>query len=477
MVALLCASALGATLQGEGFYSARDQRDIEQLGSHLSSVKRSLQDAPATANGDVVTVHMMCHSHMDVGFQQTAEEYYANRVRAIFEAVITALQGDERLKFSVTEVYYFAQWWRNQTAERRTGVKDLVAKGQLEFLLGAWVANDEACPTFEEVINNVMLGHDFLKNEVGVKAPTIAWLVDSFGHSAATPELLRQMGFSSLFFARISDDQKEQRKKDQELEFLWRPKFETLKANESAPSQGIFTHITHENYAGPCGIDLWVYKEDYGYMDALFKTKAEDLRAKNETLLACLAEYASHYKTKHVLFTMGTDFAYLHANITYGFIDQVAALVQNTSTKYHFVYSTVQQYLDALGAERTRLNFDWPTYEGDFFPLVSEQPGHAWTGYYTTRPNLKKLIREFSGLQQLSTTLYGLLLLESLSERQHPTDPTVQVATFKSQVEALSQMSAKMMHHDTITGTSLQYVIQNETQGLQQAIDENAKIL
>lgn len=103
----------------------------------------------------------------------------------------------------------------------------------------------------------------------------------------------------------------------------------------------------------------------------------------------------------------------------------MAQLVQNASTKYRFVYSTVQEYVDAVEEERKRLNFGWPVYEGDFFPLVSEQPGHTWSGYYTSRPNLKKLIREFSGLQQLSTTLYGLLLLESLSERQVANDPTV----------------------------------------------------
>ena len=87
-----------------------DLQDIELLGSQVSSLKRSLE-AP------VVTVHMMCHSHMDVGFQQTAEEYYANRVRGIFDSVIAALQADARLKFSITEVYYFAQWWLNQTDE------------------------------------------------------------------------------------------------------------------------------------------------------------------------------------------------------------------------------------------------------------------------------------------------------------------------------------------------------------------------
>ena len=33
----------------------------------------------------------------------------------------------------------------------------------MEFLLGGWVANDEACPVYEEVINNIMVGHEFLK--------------------------------------------------------------------------------------------------------------------------------------------------------------------------------------------------------------------------------------------------------------------------------------------------------------------------
>jgi alpha-mannosidase len=82
----------------------------------------------------------------------------------------------------------------------------------MEFLLGGWVANDEACPVFEEIIANIMVGHDFLKREIGVAAPKVAWLVDSFGHSSATPDLFKRMGFESLFFSRISDDLKDLRK-------------------------------------------------------------------------------------------------------------------------------------------------------------------------------------------------------------------------------------------------------------------------
>jgi len=111
-------------------------------------------------------------------------------------------------------------------------VIDLVKEGRLEFLLGGWVANDEACPLYEELVSNVMIGHEFLKRELKIDPPKTAWLVDSFGHSAATPELFQKMGFDSLFFARINELEKDARKQRQELEFVWKPEFEGLNGTE-----------------------------------------------------------------------------------------------------------------------------------------------------------------------------------------------------------------------------------------------------
>jgi len=41
----------------------------------------------------------------------------------------------------------------------------------LEFLLGGWVANDEACPIYEEIETNIRTGHQFLQKELGIKPP------------------------------------------------------------------------------------------------------------------------------------------------------------------------------------------------------------------------------------------------------------------------------------------------------------------
>jgi lysosomal alpha-mannosidase len=184
------------------------------------------------------------------------------------------------------------------------------------------------------------------------------------------------------------------------LEFIWKPKFETLEQGSSAaskdPQEGIFTHITHEMYQGGCGIDMWIYQSEATYTKNLFKSKIEDLKSKNETFVACIEKYVSHYKTKQVLFTLGTDFAFQFAELSYKYIDEfveVALAHPRGGKKFKFVYSTVQEYVDAVKAEQRAKSFEWPVYEGDFYPLTGNFPGHTWSGYYTSRPNFKRFIR------------------------------------------------------------------------------------
>ena len=144
----------------------------------------------------------------------TAEDYYLTRVNNIISTVVEALEADPKRKFSQTEIYYFNKWW-TESADDKTKliVKKLVKQGRFEFLNGGWVASDEACPTFEDLILNIATGHEFLRREFGV-IPKIAWHCDPFGHSAAVADLFSQIGFEAMFFSRIDDDEKDFRKKN-----------------------------------------------------------------------------------------------------------------------------------------------------------------------------------------------------------------------------------------------------------------------
>jgi len=70
-----------------------------------------------------IIFHMVSHSHDDVGWNLTPEEYYAQKVHKILDSVVKALQAKKERKFSQTEVYYFERWWKDQTHETKAIVK------------------------------------------------------------------------------------------------------------------------------------------------------------------------------------------------------------------------------------------------------------------------------------------------------------------------------------------------------------------
>ena len=82
--------------------------------------------------------------------------------------------------------------------------------------------HDESTPHYEDMINNMLIGHEFLQKEFNVK-PNIGWHVDPFGHSSANPRLFADMGLKAWWFARIDSQDKEKRLKDKSLNYLWRP--------------------------------------------------------------------------------------------------------------------------------------------------------------------------------------------------------------------------------------------------------------
>ena len=87
--------------------------------------------------------------------------------------------------------------------------------------------HDEACPHYEDMINNMMTGHEFAMHEFGVK-PRIGWQIDPFGHSNANARLFAEMGFDAFFFTRLDYQDKQQRLADKTMEWIWRPMNESL---------------------------------------------------------------------------------------------------------------------------------------------------------------------------------------------------------------------------------------------------------
>ena len=69
---------------------------------------------------------------------------------------------------------YFKAWWVQQNDTVKNQMRKHIQKGRWEFFNGGWVATDEACPSFRDLLENIIVGHEFLWNEFKVR-PKIAW--------------------------------------------------------------------------------------------------------------------------------------------------------------------------------------------------------------------------------------------------------------------------------------------------------------
>jgi lysosomal alpha-mannosidase len=167
--------------------------------------------------------------------------------------------------------------------------------------------HDEACPTYEDMIDNMQIGHDFILNTFGVK-PKIGWQIDPFGHSNTNARIFAEMGFDAWFFARLDYYDKNKRMNDLELEFVWRPS--AAMGNQTQ----IFTHVLYNMYSSPQGFDFDIIT-DYPFCDWINDESTRDYNAPNEAenLIPLLEERISHYATDEILLLFGGDFEFYNA--------------------------------------------------------------------------------------------------------------------------------------------------------------------
>lgn len=180
------------------------------LSTFLSLLALSTLQNEQAYDPNILYVHLIPHTHDDIGWLKTQDMYYTGtnnkvqvaQVHLILTNVVNELMKDPRRKFTYVEMGFFSMWWRDQTDDTKAIVRGLVKSGRFEFINGGWSMHDEACTHYEDMINNMMAGHDFLMREFGV-TPRVGWHIDPFGHSNANPRLFAEMGFDAWYFWRL----------------------------------------------------------------------------------------------------------------------------------------------------------------------------------------------------------------------------------------------------------------------------------
>ena len=353
------------------------------------------------------------------------------------DTVVDALEKDPSKTFIYVEIAFFYRWWNEQNTDMRNRVAELVKEGRLEFINGGWCMNDEAGVSDEAIITQMTRGHQFLKETFGV-TPTVGWQVDPFGHSNTMMSLFGQMGYSSVFFARMDYQDYDLRKNETRLQFVWRP------SKSLGSESDIFTHqMWDTTYCYPSGFNFEggdaPINDDPRLENMNMKQRASEL---SSNLKARISAYPSG--KEHILVTYGCDFAYQNAHVNYKNMDKLMQYMNDNVDEYGFqlIYSTPSRFAKAVN----EMNLTFTLKTDDIFPYA-DRPYAYWTGYFTSRPALKGYVRSRNAVLRAADKMIAVFA-----------NDTSLLSSQLSDVDVLRRAFSVSQHHDAVAGTEKQHV-------------------
>ncbi|XP_042107597.1 epididymis-specific alpha-mannosidase isoform X1 [Ovis aries] len=449
-------------------------------------------------------VFVVPHSHMDVGWLHTVQESMQVYVTDVYNSVVEALTLEKKRRFIVVEQEYFRLWWDGVTSDTQKGqVRQLVAEGRLEFVLGGQVMHDEAVTHFDDQILQLTEGHGFLYETFGVR-PQFSWQVDPFGASSTTPTLFALAGFNAHVISRIDYNLKEAMQDTRELQFVWRG------SRSLSAQQEIFTHVLDQfsycsegfNWDGEA-IFPGTSPNDM-YLQMQIPVTKDNIQIFTSFLVRNALTRATWFRTPHVLWPwlnwtehllcsqrrelvspvegfgvhhgergtvvqmkrhypcagwtlypeglgipsvpwlQGCDRQFFNASLQFANMDIIMEYINSEESELSLSveYATLGDYFRAVHSDQV----SWQVRDHrDFLPYSSDMH-HAWTGFYASRSGLKGLARRASSLLYAGESMFTRYVLLAPHRFLNP-------AWGLQQLQQLRWAVSEVQHHDAITGT------------------------
>lgn len=316
-------------------------------------------------------------------------------------------------------------------------VKGLVNRGQLEIVNGGWSAPDEATTTYDQLLDNFMIAQQFLQKELGIH-PRVSWQLDAFGVSTGYARLARDVGFDAMFFSRVDIAEKKEMRANKAKNQVWRPHEENFGNQKEILALNMDQGGTLGSYCWPAG--FWVdasYKVDAPVV-LNKKDPMYDFEARVKGFYNGMMERFAQERTDHAYSPFGCDMSHINAAQNY----RISDVLINTWNKLGFnetmdlVYSTPSRYLKEISKvnneEWNSTEKFWPVRKDDTFPYA-QNPQAYWTGYYTTRPHMKKNIRD------LTRTFHSSLRLTAQQVLRQDLNSTARIKVMMDQFNTLDQ--------------------------------------
>ncbi|TWP51231.1 alpha-mannosidase [Lentzea tibetensis] len=182
-----------------------DVLDVQDVAGTADRARAQLADVlakPASASAHRISA--VGHAHIDSAWLWPLRETVRKCART-FSNVTTLMEQYPDFVFACSQAQQFA-WMKEHYPRVWERIKDHVAGGQFVPVGGMWVESDTNMPGGEAMARQLVHGKRFFMDEFGVETLEV-WLPDSFGYSAALPQLIKLSGSRWFLTQKLSWNQ------------------------------------------------------------------------------------------------------------------------------------------------------------------------------------------------------------------------------------------------------------------------------
>jgi len=182
-----------------------DVLDLADVAGSASAVREVLATSLASpAHAGAHRVSAVGHAHIDSAWLWPLRETVRKVARTVSN--VTALMDEHPdLVFAMSSAQQWA-WMKEHRPDVWERMREKVATGQLVPVGGMWVESDTNMPGGEALARQLVHGKRFFLDELGVETEEV-WLPDSFGYTAALPQLVALSGSRWFLTQKISWNQ------------------------------------------------------------------------------------------------------------------------------------------------------------------------------------------------------------------------------------------------------------------------------
>ncbi|WP_382310082.1 alpha-mannosidase [Herbiconiux sp. UC225_62] len=186
----------------DGALDLIDPDDVAGTAGAARAALSGVLEAPAAASAHRVSA--VGHAHIDSAWLWPTRET-VRKVARTTANVLNLMESRPELVFAMSSAQQW-QWLRDDRPELFDRLRARALEGRVVPVGGMWVESDTTMVGGEAMVRQFLEGTRFFEAELGLRS-RVVWLPDSFGYSAALPQIVRLAGFDYFLTQKISWNQ------------------------------------------------------------------------------------------------------------------------------------------------------------------------------------------------------------------------------------------------------------------------------